>query len=281
MDEKKTIQRQKADFDRLESIIGPDLAIYCVCAVYDIPFDPDSDAESWEDYAAKHSKGGFGSGNTNVQSALLSGMAPMERWETIWGEGYSESDYRQLDDLYQTMTAQLDSTGGIDRQQDDTARTCAMMALQRNKLIRSSKKDDIATAKTFDQMIRENLKDSNMRKADILPSAVQRLDGIVDALRKKYGLNMEMTKDDVWDAFHRWCQKKKYPFTMDAAEHMIMLILNLIQKNDDLPELSDKPEGMDFNPFSSEFADEPNDAEMESYQYLGLVRGEFKTPEDD
>lgn len=277
----KTAQKQKIDFDRLASTIGRDMALYCVCAVYDMAYDADSGAESWEEYAAEHEKTAFTEGETDVNTALLAGMSDEERWMTIWGDGYSESDYRQLDGLYRTMTSQLDSTGGLDPQQQDTARTCARMALNRNKLIANYKdKDSISTASTLDKMIRENLKDSNMRKADILPSAQQRPDGFVDALKKKYGLTMEMTKDDVMQAFFTWCRSKKYPETVDAEEHALMAILRTMQRNDDLPEPSDLPEDMSLAAFEHQFAAEPNELENDAYEYLHLVRGEFKKDND-
>lgn len=268
-------------YSRLQAQVGKDVALFCMCAVFDVPYSEETGAESWEEYIETVGGGSFAEGQTDVNAAILAGMPTQDRWSTIWGDGYTETDYRQLDDLYRTMTAQLDSTGGIDPQQDDTARTCARMALNRNKLILNYKdKDSISTANTLDKMIRDNLKDSNMRKADILPSAQQRLDGIVDALRKKYGLEMEMTQDDVFSAFYRWCKKKKYPYTVDAAEHMIMLILNLIQKNDDMQELYSAPEDMDFGPYAAEFEKEPNEAEKEAYEYLGLIRGEWEKGSD-
>jgi hypothetical protein len=272
---------QELTFIRLQNTIGRDMALYCMCAVLNLPYNSESDAESWEEYRSESEKGEFADGETDVNAAFLAGMPTAERWATLWGDGYSESDYRQLDDLYRTMTAQLDSTGGIDRQQDDTARTCALMALQRNKLIRKADKDSVAMAKQYDAMIRDNLKDSNMRKADILPTATQKLPTIVDVLRKNLNLNVDnFTQDDVWAAFYAWCKKKKYPFTMDAVEHIIMLIMNLIQKNDDMPELYQAPDDMNFGPYEAEFEKEPNEAEMEAYDYLGLVRGEWSHDED-
>lgn len=268
------------DYERLSALIGPDLALYCICAVYDVPFDDENSADTWDEYIAEHGSGCFTDGKTDVQTAILAGMETGERWHTIWGDGYSESDYKQLDDLYRTMTAQLDATGGIDRQQDDTARTCAMMALQRNKLIRAADKDSVAMAKQLDSMIRDNLKDSNMRKADILPQQQQRPDGFVDALKKKYGLTMEMTKDDVLQAFFTWCRSKHYPETVDAEEHALMAILRTMQRNDDLPEPSDLPEDMSLAAFESQFASEPNELEKDAYEYLHLVRGEFKKDDD-
>ena len=276
------IQNQNIIFSRLESSIGRFIALFCMCAVFDKPYYSESEAETWQDYLQDVGSETFSDGETDVNAALLDGMDKTERWETIWGDGYSEADYKQLDDLYRTMTAQLDDTGGIDRQQDDAARTCARMALNRNKLILNYKdKDAIATANTLDKMIRENLKDANMRKADILPSAQQRPDGFVDALKKKYGLTLEMTKDDVMQAFFNWCRSKHYPETVDAEEHAMMAILRTMQKNDDLPEPTELPSELDFGPYAAQFEKEPNEMEQDAYDYLGLVRNEFHRDGDD
>ena len=276
-----TKAEQNLAYSRLQGLIGHDMALYCLCAVLDLPYFSDNEAETWAEYLDGIEGGAFTDGETDANAPLLAGMPTAERWETVWGDGYSEADYRQLDDLYRTMTAQLDGTGGLDPQQRDTARTCARMALNRNKLISSYKdKDAISTANTLDKMIRENLKDSNMRKADILPSAQQRPDGFVDALRKKYGLTMEMTKDEVMQAFFTWCHSKKYPETVDAEEHAMMAILRTMQKNDDLPEPQDLPEGFDFGPYEAQFEKEPNENEQDAYEYLGLVRGEYHKGDD-
>lgn len=268
--------REEAVFSRLKTIIGRDMALYCICAVANVPYVSDNDAESWTEYCDLISKGEFADGETDANAALLAGMPTQERWETVWGDGYTEADYRQLDDLFKTMTAQLDSTGGLDPQQQDTARTCARMALNRNKLILNFRdKDSISTANTLDKMIRENLKDSNMRKADILPNAQQRPDGFVDALKKKFGLTMEMTKDDVLQAFFTWCRSKHYPETIDAEEHAMMAILRTMQKNDDMPEPQALPQELDFGQYAAQFEEEPNEVEQDAYEYLGIVRGEF------
>ena len=268
--------REEAVFSRMKTIIGRDMALYCICAVANVPYVSDNDAESWKEYCDLISKGEFADGETDANAALLAGMPTQERWETVWGDGYTEADYRQLDDLFKTMTAQLDSTGGLDPQQQDTARTCARMALNRNKLILNFRdKDSISTANTLDKMIRENLKDSNMRKADILPNAQQRPDGFVDALKKKFGLTMEMTKDDVLQAFFTWCRSKHYPETIDAEEHAMMAILRTMQKNDDMPEPQAIPQELDFGQYAAQFEEEPNEVEQDAYEYLGIVRGEF------
>ena len=270
-------------YSRLKSTIGHDMAIFCMCAVFNVPYFADNEAESWYDYESVIDSGEFKDGETDVNTVLLATMPTEERWTVVWGEGYSESDYKQLDNLYKTMTDQLDSTGGIDRQQDDTARICAIMALQRNKFLRAADKDSVAMAKQYDQMIRDNLKDSNMRKADILPAAQQRPDGFVDALRKKYGLSYpnEITKDEVMQAFFNWCRSKHYPETVDAEEHAMMAILRTMAKNNDLPEPQDLPSDFDFGPYEAQFEKEPNMLEQEVYDYLGAVRNEYHRDGDE
>ena len=267
----KTKESEDLIYSRLAPRVGHDVAVFCICAVTDVEYDPDVEAGSWAEYKA--SAGGcFEDGETDINAAILAGMPTQERWETVWGDGYSESDYKQLDELYRTMTSQLDSTGGIDRQQEDTARTCAMMALEHRKLIRKADKDSVAMAKQYDQMIRENLKDSNMRKADILPTQAQRLDGFVDALQKQ-GLTPEMTEEDVFSWFYRKCKQKKYEMTTDAADWMLLSILKTMAKNDDMPEPYELEEDMSLAAFESEFASEPNEDEQAAYEYLGIVRG--------
>lgn len=263
---------EKMIYTRMVPHLGPYLARFCMCAVFDVPFDAEIEADSWEEYKKAAVSGAFADGDMDVNSALMAGMEPQERWKTVWGDDYSESDYRQLDELYRTMTSQLDATGGIDRQQEDTARTCAMMALEHRKLIRKADKDSVTMAKQYDQMIRDNLRDSNMRKADILPTQMQRLDGFVDALQKQ-GLSVEMTMDDVFEWFYRNCKKKKYDMTTDAADWMLLSILRTMAKNDDLPEPMDLEEDMSLAAFESEFSEEPNEEENDAYQYLGIVRG--------
>lgn len=267
--------KQSMAYERLINRIGPDLALYCMCAVFDVAFDADMEFESWDEYCVEKDGASFSDGETDVNVAIMAGMPTKERWEMLWGVGYSENEYKQLDALYRTMTAQLDATGGIDEQQEDTARTCAMMALERNKLIRNADKDSVSMLKQYDQVIRDNLKDSNMRKADILPSAQQRLDGIVDALKKKFGIEMDVTKEQALQAFFEWCRSRHYPQTVDAVEHEMMAIHRTMAINNDMEVPTEMPDQSDFGEYEAEFEKEPNAQEEEAYKYLGIVRGEY------
>lgn len=276
-----TTELQKA-YSRLSGSIGPDLAVFCICAVADIPFDPEHEAEDWREYSEyiNETAGGatFEDGSTDVQDAIMRGLSDDERWLEQWGEGdpnnpYTEKQYRQLDTLFRTMTGQLDKMGSLDKQQEDIARTCAIWALKRAEFSAKADKDSIDKAAKLDKMIRDNLSDYNMRKKDILPTQTQRPDGFVDALRNKHGLTVEMSKDDVLEAFYKWCRKRNYPQTVDAEEKALLAIIQTIQKNNDLPVSQELPDYARLNEFAFEFSPEPNEDEENTYDYLGLVRG--------
>lgn len=279
----KTIILDDSLFDRLSNTVGGPLAIFCMCAVADLPCDTTVEADGWDDYQSiiesrKQIRIGFASGETDVHNAIRAGMEQHELWELTWGEGYSDSEYRRLDDLYTTMTAQLDAAGGlIDKQQEDTARYCSHMALQREELIRTKDKENIQMAKMLDEMIRKNLEDCKMRIADQLPTQKQRMDGFVDALWKKFGLDAAtMTQEDVLQVIYSWQRRKKYPMTTDAADHMLFSIITTTAKNNDMPLHNDLDDDLRFEQYGSEFEQDPNQQEKETYQYLGLARNVFK-----
>lgn len=270
-------------FLRLSETMDADLAIFCICAVADVPYLPEIEATSWKKYIdlVRENDGGetacFADGETDVNEVLKNGMEEQERWLLEWGVGteehpYSENDYRQLDALFYTMTGQLDRIGSLTKQQEDTARICAVWGLQRAKASARMDKESIDMAAKLDKMIRENLADCNMRSRDILPTQEQRPDGFVDALRNKYGLSAEMTKEDVLEAFYKWCRQRNYPQTVDAEEKALLAIIQTIQRNNDLPVDQELPDYGKLGEFGFEFADIPNEDEQNAYSYLGLVR---------
>ena len=122
-------------------------------------------------------------------------------------------------------------------------------------------------------MIQDNLSAENLRKKDAKPIETARVDGIIDALTKKYGVGVEMTKEQFLErVFFPWCKNKRYPETVDAAEHAMLAIINTMRENSDMPELPEIPKSARFTAYSDEFAPVPNELEEEAYDYLGLTR---------
>lgn len=275
-------------FADLAGIVGGDMAIYCLCGALNLPVYIDEPVPTWGAYLSilekKQRQESFIDGETDAQTVLARGASEQERWERDWGYGdpdnpYSAQDYKTLDSIFRTYSARLDAAGGMDAQQEDTLRHCSRMALLRDKSIAKGDKESVSKAATLDKMIQDNLSAENLRKKDAKPIETARVDGIIDAMQKRYGVGAELTKEQFLDIFFKWCRSKRYPETVDAAEHAMLAIINTMRENNDLPDLPILPEQAKMDAYAQEFAEEPNEQEQEVYEYLNLTRNDGWTPE--
>ncbi len=265
----------------LASLLGPDMANYILCAYMDVEYNPRIAARSWDDYLVrrveKDSK--FRDGETDILSTVKKGLADKERWAAEWGVGskenpYSPDDYRRLDEILKTLSSR--NAGGMDAQQEYTLRNCAQMALLREKCIAKGDKESIDKAKGLDKMIQDNLAAENLRKKDVNIEQAARLDGIVDAVKKKYGFGVELTQEQAVEMCSKWLVSHRYSCTRDAAEHMLFAIMNSIRVNSDVPTMFELPQYGQLDRYQHEFAPENSAAvkrERPVYEYLGLSRG--------
>lgn len=273
----------------LSKLIGEDLALYCICAVQNIPYSPDIEYEDFSDYKSESTTIGrkFEDGIIDVRQAIKRTETDIDHWKNVWGIGdenkpYTVDDYKRLDDLFATYSSRLQRAGGMDALQDDTLRVCSKMRLEADKALAKGGKDNISIASTLNKMIQDNLSSEQLRKKDAKPVDTARIDGIVEALAKKYGVGMKMTTDDAIRVCSEWLMSHHYPVTMDAAEHMIQSIINCTRDNNDLPALDDIPDYAKFDAgFAHEFETSPNELEEEAYRYLGYDREEDRPKPDE
>lgn len=265
----------------LASNLGGDIALYCICAVLNLPVYPQKSVPTWEDYLdyleGLQKQESFIDGETDIETVLAEGASEQERWERDWGYGdpdrpYTVQDYKSLDGIFRMYSTRLDAAGGMDAQQEDTLRNCSRMALLRDKCIAKGDKDSAAIANTMNKMIQDNLAAENLRKRDAKPIETARVDGIIDAVQKKYGIGAEMTVDQFWEMFFKWLHNRNYPETKDAAEQSLLAIINTMRANNDQPEISALPEDAKLKNCDDEFAKEPNEKEQEAYEYLNIKR---------
>lgn len=275
-------------FADLASIVGGDIALFCLCAFLNLPVDINASVPNWVSYlnilGKRKEQASFIDGETDVMTVLLSGSSEQERWERDWGTGdpekpYTPRDYKTLDSIFRTYSSRLDAAGGMDAQQEDTLRHCSRMALLRDKCIAKGDKEGIEKATKLDKMIQDNLSAENLRKKDAKPIEKARVDGIIDAMQQKYGVTADMTKSQFLEVFYKWCKSKSYPETVDAAEHAMLAIINTMRANNDLPEIPEVPETAKMGEYAHEFAEEPNETEQDVYAYLNLERKDGWTPE--
>lgn len=280
--EKEELEKR---FIELKQTIGDSEALFVFCAFFDIPLDlavqADTQAVTWEEYQKAISPTGligFRNGQTDMREVVKDSMTDEERWTVEWGIGdeekpYSQNDYIRLDEIFRTYSSRLRGAGGMDALQEDTLRNCSKMRLAADKALAKGSKDDIAKASTLNKMIQDNLSSEQLRKKDAKPVEQARIDGIVEALAKKFGKGIDITFEDAVEICGKWLMSNKYPVTRDAADHMLLSIINCTRGNNDMPELDELPAKMKFDKrFATQFAEEPNEIEDEVFKYLNFAR---------
>ena len=275
-------EEQVQRFETLRAIVGADVATFVMCAFLNLPYNPQITARGWDAYVksarALKADATFRDGETDIRSALEEGMADVDRWKREWGVGdeespYSPEDYRRLDEIFKTLAARLQGSGGYDAQQEFTLRNCSHMALLREKCIRKGDKESVSKAKDLDKMISDNLAAENLRKKDEKPQQTARLDGIVEAIGRKYGVTLFSTYDQVMEAIVKWLnEKRRYANSQDAAEQAIMAIINCTRNNSDYPVLTETPSDVFLDQYAGEFDNSApeRDREKPVYDYLNI-----------
>lgn len=206
-----------------------------------------------------------------------------EEQRRIWGMGgerhpYTKEDYDRLDAKFEIYASRLVSAGGYDEQQEETLRLCSRLSLEMEKCLDRGQYDEVSR---LNKIIQDNLASENLRKKDEKPLEDLRIDSIVDKLEKA-GLLQEgkiLPLPELQKALLERLgalggkPSHKFPYTLDAADQMIHIIINTMRANDGYAEMTDYPDNTTFDEnVACEFAEEPNADEMAAYEGLELVR---------
>ena len=267
-------------------------AIFYGCIAFDVPFFAAELAvgakKPWETYLfnlqanakdagerKRRTHDGFLDGETVLDPAFAKkSKSNYQENRKKWGDGssegrYTNADYARLEDLYSTFTERLKSAGGPDAQQEHILRLTAKMTLEQERYIASGQ---VEKAQKLNKMIQDNLSSENLRKKDEKPVDDIKIDAIIDRMEKA-GLmtDGEFVDPDVMFA-RIFGRAPKYSYTKDAAEQMLLYIINTMRSNDGYAELGTLPDNARIADNIKEFAEEPNDFEKDSYAKLGLVQ---------
>jgi hypothetical protein len=300
---------QQERYDAIARATSDSLALFYCCIEFDRPFDmlavpkePDV-GEKWIAYldnlrlkkldTRRGEPLGFLDGLTDITKIFGEGLSAGEFTKAVgneksarnrkvgtaqqrknWGENsaknpYTSEDYDELDRIYEALSSDLMAAGGVSVKQEFILRDCAKMTLDRDKMRAIGQYDKAAK---LNKMVQDNLSSEGLRKKDAKPIDDLRIDSLVEALEKKGLLKngKQCDPDEMFRIlFGRSC---KYPYTMDAAEQMILINENRMRQNEGRPELTTLPPEMRLRDDLGEFAEEPNEQEKEAYQQLGLVK---------
>ena len=119
------------------------------------------------------------------------------------------------------------------------------------------------------------LADENMRPKDKKPVEELRLDALVLALEEA-GL-MEngdlLNYDELIEVLRdRFVKSKKYGYSIDVADQMMLDIINSMRYNADLPYIQDLPEEFAPDDEYGEFEPEETEREKENKRFLGITK---------
>lgn len=300
---------QQERYDAIARATSDSLALFYCCIEFDRPFDmlavpkePDV-GEKWIAYldnlrlkkldTRRGEPLGFLDGLTDITKIFGEGLTAGEFTKAVgneksarnrkvgtaqqrknWGENsaknpYTSEDYDELDRIYEALASDLMAAGGVSVKQKFILRDCAKMTLDRDKMRAIGQYDKAAK---LNKMVQDNLSSEGLRKRDAKPIDDLRIDGIVDRLEKAGLLKngKQCSPDEMFEIlFHR---RPKYSYTKDAAEQILLYMVNTTRVNDGLSELPTLPPDMRLRDDLGEFAEEPDEQEKESYKELGIVK---------
>lgn len=300
---------QQERYDAIARATSDSLALFYCCIEFDRPFDmlavpkePDV-GEKWIAYldnlrlkkldTRRGEPLGFLDGLTDITKIFGEGLTAGEFTKAVgneksarnrkvgtaqqkknWGENsaknpYTSEDYDELDRIYEALASDLMAAGGVSVKQEFILRDCAKMTLDRDKMRAIGQYDKAAK---LNKMVQDNLSSEGLRKRDAKPIDDLRIDGIVDRLEKAGLLKngKQCSPDEMFEIlFHR---RPKYSYTKDAAEQILLYMVNTTRVNDGLSELPTLPPDMRLRDDLGEFAEEPDEQEKESYKELGIVK---------
>lgn len=205
------------------------------------------------------------------EQELIESLEGTERQRERWGDSYTAEEYNELDRLYEgrkesfkgvTLTAQM----------EDTLVKVCRWNLKIDQYIEAG---NIKLAKDLQSMVETALASESMRKKDEKPVEALRVDALIEAL-ESFGL-MEngdfLTYDETVKALRdNLVKSKKYDYSLDVADQIILDILNNMRANEDLELLTELEEQYAAEDEYGEFEEEETEREIAAKRYAGLTK---------
>ena len=309
MEDQTNELQQQEYYVELAKKTSESLAYFYCCVKYDVPFawdcvPRDEGRDKWLSYIDNlHIKKldvnkagepfGFLDGLTDITKIFGEGLKDGEFTKAIyaeqnartarfgtqrqrkdWGTGsperpFTNEDFAEFDRIYAILVSDYGGESALSAKQQLILRNVTIWMKQMNDASAAGKFD---MAKKLSSLIQENLASENLRKKDVRPADIIRVDEITDRLEKAGLLKngKQCSPDEMFEFF--FGRKPRYQYTADAVDQMILINENRMRQNDGMPELSTLPDEMRIHDDLGEFAQEPNEAEKEAYEKLGLIR---------
>lgn len=189
-----------------------------------------------------------------------------------WGveDEYTTEDYNALDRMYNNRAINFKGQTITD-QMDYTLREVAKWQLLADKLRRAH---DIKGSTDALKAVDKLLESECLRKKDEKPIEELRADALVLALEKA-GLMEDgqlLTYDETVEVLRdKFIKSKKYDYSLDVGDQVILDILNTMRENADMSPILDLPADALLEDEYGEFEKEETEKEKASKRYAGLT----------
>ena len=176
--------------------------------------------------------------------------------------------YDALDGMYETRAAEYKGATLSAQQQDVLIKVCKWNYMIDLLL----QKGQYPYAEKLQKMVQSELAAECMRKQDEKPTEAMRLDATVVALENA-GLmeNGEfLTYDETLEVFRKWYESKKYNYSEDVCNQMILIMQNAMRANADMALLTELDDDDFVYDNFGECELEETEEEKAAKQYAGM-----------
>ena len=205
------------------------------------------------------------------EQELIESMEGTERQREKWGDTYTEDEYNELDRLYESRKESYKGVT-LTAQMEDTLVKVCRWNLKIDQYIDAG---NIKLAKDLQSMVETALASESMRKKDEKPVEALRIDALIDAL-ESFGLMEDgsfLTYDETVAALRdNLVKSKKYDYSLDVADQIILDVLNNMRANEDLELLTELEEQYSVEDEYGEFEPEETEREISAKRYAGLTK---------
>lgn len=227
----------------------------------------------------------------NVDVQLLNAVPPeclgpedwtdRERWNAWWGEQYTDKECKQLDRIFDAYAADIGNGSVLPPRTEMAIIDISKLKLQLNDCLQikglseKDQKEKLVAAEKLQGIIDKQLKGEALQRDD-RPQDDVYIDKLVDFLENagfvKAGkfTNMEETAKNIWRLMHG--KNPKYPYTLDAVDQAMLLLLNTTADNDGKNQMSALPDDLRLNDEHGEFEKAESEQEIENRKKLGLLK---------
>lgn len=293
-------------YKTVSAAVGYKLGLFVSCVMFNLPYCPEYLEEGTAARKKNHDLGVFDcylnsltmhgmdysngrhmeftDGVTDIRKAFGGEMATLEVDDEMlsdedykqghigqvsdWGYGppdrpYTQEDYDALDKHYDALTSDRVQ---VSKQAEIAIRKICVLQLEQQYAIF---RGDYGEAKKIEDIIKAEMEGEQLRKKDELPQDRARLDDIVGACERA-GL-LGKTYDELVEILATKAFHSPYGYTRDAADQMLLFIVNATRQNEDLAELDRLPDEYAIQDPLEEFARDQDKREKKIYDQLGIA----------